>query len=233
RRQRIQHVEPAGAGVPERVLDVGQLALEEESQPGQEVVRLPELRDALALPAPPRLLRGAGRRLGVALDDGHRVTIARQQQRHAEPAHAPADDENVRQRGPPANASHVGTDGSSTAYRFSEDVEAKAARALAAPQTTRRLPGAPPRAGAPRLLRRNLGAGAPGLGEADRDRLLPALDLLARATGLECPGLSLAHRLLDLGRSLLAVCSRHAEILAGPTWPAISKQESSGRRSSP
>src|SRR5262249_8399415 len=137
RRQRIQHVEPAGAGVPERVLDVGQLALEEESQPGHEVVRLPELRDALALPATPRLLRGAGRRLGVALDDGHRVTIARQQQRHAEPAHASADDENVRQRGPPANASHVGTDGSSTAYRFSRTSK----RRPLAPSPRRKPPG--------------------------------------------------------------------------------------------
>src|SRR5262249_18967806 len=74
---------------------------------------------------------------------------------------------------------------------------------------------APLRAGVARLLRRNLGAGATSLREADRDRLLPALDLLARATGLEGPGLPLAHRLLDLGRSLLAVCSRHARDPSG------------------
>src|SRR5262245_24238558 len=77
------------------------------------------------------------------------------------------------------------------------------------------LPAAPLRAGVARLLRRNLGAGATSLRDADRDRLLPALALLARASGPEGPGLPLAHRLLDLARSLLAVCSRHARDPSG------------------
>src|SRR5690349_11773407 len=54
-----------------------------------------------------------------------------------------------------------------------------------------------------RLLLRHLAAGAPRLGQPDRDRLLAALHLLARAAALQLAALHLVHRLLDLLAGLL------------------------------
>src|SRR3954454_23824568 len=49
-----------------------------------------------------------------------------------------------------------------------------------------------------RLLLRDLLALAPSFGEADRDRLLPALHFLAGGAGLQRSLLPLVHRLADL-----------------------------------
>src|SRR5690349_8082484 len=49
-----------------------------------------------------------------------------------------------------------------------------------------------------RFLLRHLAAGAPRLGQPDRDRLLAALHLLARAAALQLAALHLVHRLLHL-----------------------------------
>ena len=54
-----------------------------------------------------------------------------------------------------------------------------------------------------------LGTLPPGLRESDRNRLLAALDLLARAAALQGPVLAFVHRLLDLLRRLLPVLSGH------------------------
>ena len=46
-------------------------------------------------------------------------------------------------------------------------------------------------------------------GETDRDRLLPALDLLAGSAALQSPGLALSHRAPNFGRCFLRVLSCH------------------------
>src|SRR5262245_65211425 len=95
-RQRVDEIEPARSGSTERVLDIGQLGLEDQAQTRHEVVGLTELRDSLAAPGVPRRLRRAGHQIGVALDDDHVVTVTREEQRSAESADSSPDDENVR-----------------------------------------------------------------------------------------------------------------------------------------
>src|SRR5262245_13176002 len=59
------------------------------------------------------------------------------------------------------------------------------------------------------LLPRHLRAGSAGFGQADRDRLLAARHLLARAAAAQRAGFALLHHLLHFGRSLPAVFPRH------------------------
>src|SRR5437016_4152180 len=64
------------------------------------------------------------------------------------------------------------------------------------------------------LLLRHLCAGLPRFGEADRDRLLAALDASARPAALQRAALALVHRALDLLARLLPVLSH-----AYPPYP--------------
>src|SRR5262249_45917871 len=79
----------------ECLLDVGQLGLQDQAQPGHEVVGLAELRDAPALPGLPRVLRSVRHRVGVALDDRDLVAVTREQEGGPQAADAAADDEYV------------------------------------------------------------------------------------------------------------------------------------------
>src|ERR1700716_3042846 len=62
------------------------------------------------------------------------------------------------------------------------------------------------------LLAWDFRAGAARLRQADRDRLLAAFDLLARAPALQLAALSLVHRPLDLLLRLLAVPGHRSSI---------------------
>ena len=73
RRHRVQRVEAQRAGVRERLADVGQLGVEHLAPERLQVVRLAELRDAVAAPALPGGLGVGGERIRVALEDGHAV----------------------------------------------------------------------------------------------------------------------------------------------------------------
>ena len=59
------------------------------------------------------------------------------------------------------------------------------------------------------LFRRDFRSLPPCLGQADRDRLLAALDLPSRATALQGAGLALLHRAPDLGGRLSRIFSCH------------------------
>ena len=85
-------VEAQGAGGNEGIAHVRQLAIEEESGAGLQVVGLAELGDAAPFPALPRLagrFRGAGR---IAFQDGDVVAVAPQEHRGGQAAHARAED---------------------------------------------------------------------------------------------------------------------------------------------
>ena len=72
----MEQVEPARARPAEPVLNVGQLRFEDRSPPRHEVVRLPELRDAVASPVIPRELRRLGHRIIVAFQHRDVATVA-------------------------------------------------------------------------------------------------------------------------------------------------------------
>ena len=57
RRQRVQQVELRGPGGGQRLLHIRKIGLQDLAEAGHEVVRLPELRDALAIPMLPGGLR--------------------------------------------------------------------------------------------------------------------------------------------------------------------------------
>src|SRR5262245_17632606 len=84
-------------------------------------------------------------------------------------------------------------------------------------------------------LLRDLRARFSRLGQTDRNRLLAARDLLARAAGLQGPALALVHRALDLALSLLSVLASHAfssvlgSIVASPV-PRLPPKTSRPRR---
>src|ERR1700743_1082697 len=59
------------------------------------------------------------------------------------------------------------------------------------------------------FLLRDFRAGCTRFGKTDRDRLLAALDLPARATSFQRARLSLLHRAPDFGGRLLRIFSRH------------------------
>ena len=89
----MQQVELRGPGGGQRFLHIWKVGLEDLAEAGHEVVRLPELRDALAIPVLPGGLRRFGNRIGIALDHGDLMAVTREQQRRAKAADAGAEDE--------------------------------------------------------------------------------------------------------------------------------------------
>ena len=85
--------------------DGGQLCLEDLPIPRQEEVAQPELRDPLAIPTVPGVVRSAGRSFGIPLE--HRDRMAVLGQHHAQPhAHdAATDDQDIRHACTPRFAS--------------------------------------------------------------------------------------------------------------------------------
>jgi hypothetical protein len=71
RRHRPQRIEPRRAGVEQRASDLGQLERKGRPAGRQQVVRLAELRDAVAVPPLPGIQRSAM----MLARDGHEVTV--------------------------------------------------------------------------------------------------------------------------------------------------------------
>ena len=76
--------------------DVGELALEDVTEAGEEVVEHAELVDAAPLPARPRLVDRGRRCFGVALEHRDRVAVLREQHRGGLARHPTSDNEDVR-----------------------------------------------------------------------------------------------------------------------------------------
>src|SRR5262245_27465944 len=92
-REWIEEIKPAGAGAAKRVLDVRQLRLEHQPQSRHEVVRLPELRDSVALPVLPRRLRRGGEGIGVVFEQSDVVSVACEQKGGTETADSATNDQ--------------------------------------------------------------------------------------------------------------------------------------------
>ena len=75
--------------------DVGQVVVEDLAESRQEGVRQSELRHTASLPVVPRVGR-SGRRGGVALQEGHVVTVAGQQDASDQPGDAASDHHDLR-----------------------------------------------------------------------------------------------------------------------------------------
>ena len=114
---RLDHVERQRPGVPHGLGHVGQVLVELLAELGLEVVGEPELVDAAALPAFPRVTGVGRRRRGVALEHGHLVTVTLQQQSGAHPDQATADDHHSRHRALLSPARQLGHPGAERSHR--------------------------------------------------------------------------------------------------------------------
>jgi hypothetical protein len=97
-RHRREHVEAGPASGYQRLIDVRQLALDEDAKARLDEVGLVELWDAPPLPAGEHVLTDGWRFLRVALDHRHLEPCARQQHGRREPAGAAAYYDHIRHR---------------------------------------------------------------------------------------------------------------------------------------
>ncbi|CDX53503.1 hypothetical protein MPL3365_180162 [Mesorhizobium plurifarium] len=86
-RPRVEEVHPDAAGAQQYIRQPGQFLIGDHPETRAEVVRLPELRDARALPIPP--LNGTRRLIRrIGLKDRHVMTVAAKHGRRAQPDYA-------------------------------------------------------------------------------------------------------------------------------------------------
>ena len=106
RRKVSDQVDPRPAGVDQPGEDVGQLRFEDLSITRQGEVRLAELRDPGALPMRPGLVHRSGHLATVSVEDGHLVTVARQQHRRRQTDHASTTHDDIGHHAPRGHDPH-------------------------------------------------------------------------------------------------------------------------------
>ena len=89
-RPRGQVVHPHASRVQQQPGDLGQLLVAHLAEPGEQIVRLPELRHPAPLPRLPRQRRRLRHLVRIRLQHGNPVSVPGQHHRRRQPDHAPA-----------------------------------------------------------------------------------------------------------------------------------------------
>src|SRR6185369_15744521 len=91
----VNHVEAGRASVDHCLLNVGKFVLEQQPHAWHEVVRLPELGNAPAIPGVPAIIDGARNWVIVLLEDRYLVAIPRQKKCGTKPADATTNQDDI------------------------------------------------------------------------------------------------------------------------------------------